>query len=218
MPSCAERFAALEPGDRKWLERLAVGGGRISPDFLVRAFPPTTRAEIDEAGKNWDPEPGNPRLAQRACEGRGGDAEVPLQKHGHLGVARGHLGRRVDVEQAVSRRARREVTHQLDEHRLHRVEIGFCVAQRVEAGGLLLQVQLEGYSDRRGDVAYNLALSQRRIDSIRRILEAQGIAADRIREHAWGEARAAAQDGDADAMIFDRAVIISIGDSRSNRA
>lgn len=81
-----------------------------------------------------------------------------------------------------------------------------------------LEVQLEGYSDRRGDVAYNLALSQRRIDSIRRILEAQGIAADRIRERAWGETRAAAQDGDTDAMIFDRAVIISIGDSRSNRA
>ncbi|NIP46971.1 MAG: OmpA family protein [Gammaproteobacteria bacterium] len=81
-----------------------------------------------------------------------------------------------------------------------------------------LQVRLEGYSDRRGDVDYNLALSQRRIDAIRRILETHGIAADRIREQAWGESRAAAQDGDTDAMIFDRAVIISIGDSRSTRA
>lgn len=81
-----------------------------------------------------------------------------------------------------------------------------------------LQVQLDGYSDRRGDVEYNLALSQSRIDSIRRILEAQGIASDRIRERAWGETRAAAPDGNTDAMIFDRAVIISIGDSRSNRA
>jgi sortase system peptidoglycan-associated protein len=81
-----------------------------------------------------------------------------------------------------------------------------------------LQVQLDGYSDRRGDVEYNLALSQRRIDSIRRILEAHGIASDRIRVRAWGETRAAAPDGDTDAMIFDRSVIISIGDSPSNRA
>ena len=81
-----------------------------------------------------------------------------------------------------------------------------------------LQVRLEGYSDARGDGGYNLALSQRRIDSIRRVLEAQGIAPDRIREHAYGESRAKAQAGDADAMIFDRAVIISIGDSQSDRA
>ncbi len=43
----AERFAALEGDDRTWLERLSVVGGKIAPAFLVRAFPPTTRAEID---------------------------------------------------------------------------------------------------------------------------------------------------------------------------
>lgn len=81
-----------------------------------------------------------------------------------------------------------------------------------------LAVRLEGYADSRGDLAYNLALSQRRIDSIRRILEAHGVAPDRIRESAYGETRAKAPAGDADAMIFDRAVVISIGDSPSNRA
>ncbi len=43
-----ERFLALEPADRHWLERLAVVGGRISPQFLTQTFPPTGRAEIDE--------------------------------------------------------------------------------------------------------------------------------------------------------------------------
>lgn len=81
-----------------------------------------------------------------------------------------------------------------------------------------LAVHLEGYSDARGDLAYNLALSQRRIDSIRRILEAHGVAPDRVRVSAYGETRAKARADDVDAMIFDRAVVISIGDSPSNRA
>ncbi len=81
-----------------------------------------------------------------------------------------------------------------------------------------LEVQLKGYSDRRGSADYNLALSQRRTSAIRRILEDEGIAPDRIREHAYGETRAKAQAGDGDAMVFDRAVIISIGDSGSARA
>jgi outer membrane protein OmpA-like peptidoglycan-associated protein len=81
-----------------------------------------------------------------------------------------------------------------------------------------LQVQLEGFSDRRGDTEYNLVLSQQRIAAICRVLENAGIAPQRIREHAYGETRAMATDGDVDAMVFDRAVIIGIGDSRSNRA
>jgi OOP family OmpA-OmpF porin len=81
-----------------------------------------------------------------------------------------------------------------------------------------LVVRLEGYSDRRGDADYNLSLSKRRIGAIRRMLEQQGIAPDRIHEHAFGETRARAESGDVDAMVFDRAVIISIGEFGSDRA
>ncbi len=42
-----ERFRALEPSERIWLERMSVVGGRLQPEFLVRAFPPTKRSEID---------------------------------------------------------------------------------------------------------------------------------------------------------------------------
>lgn len=75
-----------------------------------------------------------------------------------------------------------------------------------------LTVRLEGYADQRGHAEYNLALSQRRIDGIRRFLEAEGIAPDRIREHAYGESRATGTRGDADAMVFDRVVVISVGE------
>ena len=81
-----------------------------------------------------------------------------------------------------------------------------------------LVVRLEGYSDRRGGSDYNLALSERRIAAIRKILEDEGIAPDRFRAHAYGEARATAELGDADAMVFDRSVIISIGASGPARA
>jgi outer membrane protein OmpA-like peptidoglycan-associated protein len=52
-----------------------------------------------------------------------------------------------------------------------------------------LDVRLEGYSDQRGNRGY-----------------------------AYGESRAAAATGDADAMIFDRAVVISVGEIDSTRA
>lgn len=81
-----------------------------------------------------------------------------------------------------------------------------------------LRVRLEGFSDQRGDAGYNLALSQRRIAAIRRILEEQGITPDRFYEHAYGETRARGDAGDADAMIFDRAVVISVGESGATRA
>lgn len=81
-----------------------------------------------------------------------------------------------------------------------------------------LKVRLEGYSDRRGGNEYNQSLSERRTATVRRILEEHGVAPDRIREYAYGETRAAAPSGDADAMIFDRAVIITIGDWSATRA
>ena len=46
--SLGERYRRLAPNLRHWLERVAVVGGRIEPEFLRRTFAPTTRAEIDE--------------------------------------------------------------------------------------------------------------------------------------------------------------------------
>ncbi len=43
-----ERLNALEPDERTWLERLSVVGGRLQPELLLAAFPPTKRGEIDE--------------------------------------------------------------------------------------------------------------------------------------------------------------------------
>jgi outer membrane protein OmpA-like peptidoglycan-associated protein len=100
-----------------------------------------------------------------------------------------------------------------DSMRPHLVKLASFLKSNSDLG-----VQLEGYSDRRGGSEYNQSLSERRTATIRRILEQQGIAPDRIREYAYGETRAIAEPGDSDAMVFDRAVIITIGNARSTQA
>ena len=44
-----ERLAKATTEDREWLERLAIVGGRIETEFLLRAFPQATRGELDLA-------------------------------------------------------------------------------------------------------------------------------------------------------------------------
>lgn len=50
-----------------------------------------------------------------------------------------------------------------------------------------MNITLKGYTDTRASVAYNLALSQRRIDSVRTYLIQQGVATTRIAEQAKGK-------------------------------
>lgn len=44
----AASYGRLPVADRRWLERLAVAGGRIVPAFLLRAWPGSDAAELDE--------------------------------------------------------------------------------------------------------------------------------------------------------------------------
>ncbi len=46
-----ERYRALDAALRLWLDRFAVIGGRLEPDFVQRAFPPTERPELDRVFK-----------------------------------------------------------------------------------------------------------------------------------------------------------------------
>ncbi|HUR29309.1 MAG TPA: hypothetical protein VM509_14065, partial [Planctomycetota bacterium] len=41
-----QRYQKLPPEDRRWLQRLAIVGGRISTEFLLRAFHPVAEAEL----------------------------------------------------------------------------------------------------------------------------------------------------------------------------
>jgi outer membrane protein OmpA-like peptidoglycan-associated protein len=53
----------------------------------------------------------------------------------------------------------------------------------------LLKVRVEGHTDSRGPDAYNLALSQRRADSVRAFLVQHGVAPERLDAMGYGETR-----------------------------
>jgi outer membrane protein OmpA-like peptidoglycan-associated protein len=71
-----------------------------------------------------------------------------------------------------------------------------------------IDIHLEGYSDRRGDKDTNLALSNQRLDSVRKELVQAGIDESRIHLSAFGELQFISTPGDLEAYTFDRRVVI----------
>ena len=64
----------------------------------------------------------------------------------------------------------------------------------------------EGHTDSIGTDAYNLKLSERRADAVRKYLVAHGIAADRIQTEGFGESRPVASNETADGRAQNRRV------------
>jgi len=71
-----------------------------------------------------------------------------------------------------------------------------------------VQVRLDGYSDERGDEAYNQALSERRAGHVRDLLVAGGIPGDRVRVNAHGESPAS--EATADSYALERRVSLTL--------
>ena len=65
-------------------------------------------------------------------------------------------------------------------------------------------VTLEGHADERGTREYNIALGERRADAVRRILMANGVAANQIRVVSYGEERPAALGHDEESWAQNR--------------
>jgi len=78
-----------------------------------------------------------------------------------------------------------------------------------------VQLQLDGFADERGNEAYNLKLSERRVEFIRDQLVAAGVHPSRIQVMAYGEALA--QDATDDSYALERRVSLTlfIDDSQS---
>jgi len=105
-----ERLAALDPDERTWLERLSVVGGRLTPDFLLAAFPPTKRVEIDEVlarlvRKGWlVPAADRYRFERPALrEALYRSLSGPRRRRLHAAAARGLTDAPEDFEQAYQR-------------------------------------------------------------------------------------------------------------------
>ena len=65
-------------------------------------------------------------------------------------------------------------------------------------------ITLEGHADERGTREYNIALGERRADAVRRVLMANGVAANQIKVVSYGEERPAALGHDESAWSKNR--------------
>lgn len=72
-----------------------------------------------------------------------------------------------------------------------------------------LVVNLHGYADSRGTSSYNLSLSKRRLEAVRRLLIAQGIDGGLIQVSALGEDELLNSDEDPESHSFERRVVIT---------
>jgi len=71
-----------------------------------------------------------------------------------------------------------------------------------------VNVVLEGHADERGTREYNLALGERRANSVAEIMVAYGVAPGRIQTVSYGEERPAALGSDESAWQLNRRVVI----------
>jgi len=71
-----------------------------------------------------------------------------------------------------------------------------------------LRVTVEGHADERGSREYNLALGQRRADSVKRAMGVSGVAENRSETVSFGEEKPAADGSDEEAWSKNRRSVI----------
>jgi peptidoglycan-associated lipoprotein len=69
-----------------------------------------------------------------------------------------------------------------------------------------VRVSLEGHGDERGSREYNIGLGDHRAQSLRRMLELQGVSADQITTVSYGEEKPAVEGHDESAWAMNRRV------------
>ncbi len=79
---------------------------------------------------------------------------------------------------------------------------------RFLAGNATVRVRLEGHSDERGSREYNIGLSERRSQTVKRALALQGVQETQVTTVAYGEERPAAAGSDDNAYSKNRRVEI----------
>jgi peptidoglycan-associated lipoprotein len=73
-----------------------------------------------------------------------------------------------------------------------------------------VRVTLEGHCDERGTREYNLALGERRANSAKNFLAAQGIAIDRLSTISYGKERPAVEGSDEGALAQNRRAVTMV--------
>jgi peptidoglycan-associated lipoprotein len=80
-----------------------------------------------------------------------------------------------------------------------------------------IRIRIEGHADERGTREYNLALGERRADSVSRLLQLQGVLDDQIEILSYGEELPAASGHDERSWALNRRVEIVYGELYGER-
>jgi OOP family OmpA-OmpF porin len=81
-----------------------------------------------------------------------------------------------------------------------------------------LRVEVQGHTDSSGADQYNLALSDRRANSVREFLVAEGVAASQVTARGYGEAQPVADNRTAEGRATNRRVVMAVVDNPGNVA
>ena len=68
------------------------------------------------------------------------------------------------------------------------------------------EIEIQGHTDTRGDAAYNLDLSQRRADAVKRYLVAAGINSDHLTSVGYGETQPIADESTSEGLYENRRI------------
>jgi OOP family OmpA-OmpF porin len=79
-----------------------------------------------------------------------------------------------------------------------------------------LKVELQGHTDSRGTDAYNLDLSQRRADSVRDYLIAQGVSGLQLVSKGYGESEPIADNNTDKGRLENRRVVMRVLENPAN--
>ena len=100
--------------------------------------------------------------------------------------------------------AQRVVYFDFDSSVIHDDSMSMLRAHGEYLSGNGTNITVEGHADERGTREYNLALGERRADAVRRVLLANGVAANQIKVVSYGEERPAALGHNEDAWASNR--------------
>jgi outer membrane protein OmpA-like peptidoglycan-associated protein len=74
----------------------------------------------------------------------------------------------------------------------------------------ITRIRVEGHSDNVGEARYNIALSQRRADSVAQVLMANGWRDDAIERRAFGATKPVADNGTPEGRAQNRRVVLAV--------
>lgn len=143
-----------------------------------------------------------------ALLGLGGCASDPSAKGGDGAGDGAATAGKMSPERMKQLLAKRTVYFEFDSSTLVGENLEIVQAHGQHLAASKTKVSLEGHADERGTREYNLALGERRGQSVERVMRALGVGSDRVKVVSFGEEKPVVKGSDESAWSKNRRVEI----------